>query len=160
MSWSFTYICHRLSGLLGPAIVWRACRSQGAASRGSWTQNAPLCWTGSTPQGGEESGRWGGARLPLIVIPCTMGLGAGGRSRSWALELLGERMTAAGTWLQVWCPRELERRSGTLLAGGFSRSLLRASVRKKWPGNQADLSFEVLLCPPRRCDFGQVASPL
>ena len=79
-------------------------------------------------------GGGGGACLPLIVIPCTMGLGAGVRSRSWELELLGERMTAVGTWLQVWCPRELERRSGTLLAGGFSRSLLRASVRKNGLG--------------------------
>lgn len=30
VSWSFTYICHQLSGLLGSAIVWRDCKRLGA----------------------------------------------------------------------------------------------------------------------------------
>lgn len=116
--------CHCLEGLQEPG---------GRQQRLLDTEcSIVLDWQHPTGRGGE---RWvGGARPPRIVIPCTMGLGAGVRSRSWELELLGERMTVVGTWLQVWCPRELERRSGALLAGGFSRSLPRASVRKNGLG--------------------------
>lgn len=55
-------------------------------------------------------------RLALIVINCTMGLGAGVCSCSWEAELLGESGAGAGAWLQVWCHIELKRSSGTLLA--------------------------------------------
>lgn len=66
-----------------------------------------LNWQHPMGRGGKRWVRRG--RLPLIVIDCTMGLGAGVCPSSWEPELLGEGMAAAGTWLQAWCQAELER---------------------------------------------------
>lgn len=101
VSWSFTYICHQLSGLLGSAIVWRDCKRLGRQQRLLDTEcTIVLNWQHPLGWGGKWWVRRGGPTLIVIVI-AQWGWGVGVVSRSWEPELLGEGKAAAGTWLQA-----------------------------------------------------------